>query len=131
MNAFHCFCFAPSFENASVSANEDCLGEGRAPLLERRLERASAGMAPSKAKFCERNQMSKKSFIRLFAMPRSTIAEPHVDLGSEPRDAEGAGERHAHAFVLCVLPYPRGLHAFRVEEHRVVLDLGGWIDTAF
>jgi hypothetical protein len=73
MNAFHCVALVTSAEKADLSA----VGTASGMTVPRRENVARIAVVitrPSNANVCARNQASKKSFIRLFAMPRWTIA---------------------------------------------------------
>ncbi len=73
MNAFHWVAFVASVENDGVSAVG--ISDGMAVARRSNVARIAAlSTGPSNANVCERNQTSKKSFIRLFAMARWTIA---------------------------------------------------------
>lgn len=72
-NAAHCARFFGSSENSAVKASGGV--SGIAVLRRSNVERtAPASTVPSKEKALARNQRSKKSFMRLLAIPRSTIA---------------------------------------------------------
>jgi hypothetical protein len=73
MKAFHCVALVESVENTDVSAVGITSGTG----VRRRsnvARIAALSVAPSNANVCARNHTSKKSFIRLLAMPRCTMA---------------------------------------------------------
>ena len=67
--------------------------------------------------------MSKKSFIRLFAMPSDNEADIH--LHGELGGAELPVERDPHAFVLRVLLYPPGLDARWLQDDAVIVNAEG------